>query len=979
MFTKPNFSRQKRFFYLIALFIGLALLASQASGQSAGIQIIQSRGVDQAVVYRELVKFGPWDDRNYNLTSADLKLLAPNESELHPQIPAFFRVELRREWPHLKRTGAAALQLFRIRYGGLMQNGVIENDHRIARAAALEPRAVNSEIQLNQVLGANEVTVEINPSNPQQVIAGANNNGGQEMYYSTDGGTSWTIQGVLPNTCCDPTVDWSADGSVAYVAALSGSIGVSAWRSFDGGQTWVDRVILTSSGSDKEFIHSDKSQSSPHKDNVYLTYHNGNTMQFARSTDMGGTYAIQAFPAEPSGIGSDITTDAAGNIYYFYGAFNTQEIILLKSTDGGLSFQPGSVVATTNGSFDFPIPSMESRRAWIYAAADADRSGGAFDGSIYVSWTDTVDPETNNANLNHTLVYVAYSRDGGSTWNLSVPHSTTDMMDVDRWNQWLTVDENGTVHVVYYDTRNSVGRTGVDLYYAYSVDGGVSWNTPERISSETSANLTDGQEFGDYNGISVFGAKGIPVWTDNRDGPPNAKDVYAADFTNETAAPGFSLSGSPLDQEICAPGNLADIDVSVGAVQAFTNPVTLSYSGLPGGSSGAFTVNPVVPGNSSVAQVFIGPVTTGDYDFQINGAAADADDKSLTVNVAAFDGAPGAVTLVAPADGATDLSTAPTLSWNAVNGASSYLVEVDDDPGFGSVDFSTTTEDTSASISPGLDTETTYYWRVQAVNPCGGGSYSPVFSFSTGLVICRSGFGPIPDAGATSDTLVVGQGGALTDLNLSLRVTHTYVGDLAFSLVHEDTGTSVAVFDRPGVPGSQFGCGGDDIDVILDDDGTAPVETTCSNAPAISGTLIPNAALAAFNGEDLSGSWRLDISDNAGSDIGTLDEWCLLPATSTEPTDSDGDGVPDADDNCPDTPNPGQEDGNNDGVGDACQPLCDIDLNGQIDRADLRRIFLARNRPTIPGDPRDSDGNGFIDAQDFQLCRSLCTNPGCAL
>ena len=37
-------------------------------------------------------------------------------------------------------------------------------------------------------------------------------------------------------------------------------------------------------------------------------------------------------------------------------------------------------------------------------------------------------------------------------------------------------------------------------------------------------------------------------------------------------------------------------------------------------------------------------------------------------------------------------------------------------------------------------------------------------------------------------------------------------------------------------------------------------------------------------------------------------------------TDSDGDGVPDCKDNCPNDSNPDQADADNDGVGDACQP-----------------------------------------------------------
>ena len=93
-------------------------------------EVEQSRGIDQRVDYPALARFGEWDDRNYNLRPEDLTWLAPNEEELHPGIPVFFRVELRKEWPHLQRSGPAQYprasnKLFEIRYGGYMRNGAI--------------------------------------------------------------------------------------------------------------------------------------------------------------------------------------------------------------------------------------------------------------------------------------------------------------------------------------------------------------------------------------------------------------------------------------------------------------------------------------------------------------------------------------------------------------------------------------------------------------------------------------------------------------------------------------------------------------------------------------------------------------------------------------------------------------------------------------------------------------------------------------
>ncbi|HNQ22885.1 MAG TPA: GDSL-type esterase/lipase family protein [Phycisphaerae bacterium] len=61
----------------------------------------------------------------------------------------------------------------------------------------------------------------------------------------------------------------------------------------------------------------------------------------------------------------------------------------------------------------------------------------------------------------------------------------------------------------------------------------------------------------------------------------------------------------------------------------------------------------------------------------------------------------------------------------------------------------------------------------------------------------------------------------------------------------------------------------------------------------------------------------------------------------TPDTDTDGDGIPDCNDNCPNTANPDQADANNDGVGDACEAVVPTKFCGRGATAAMVLLLLS--------------------------------------
>lgn len=95
----------------------------------------------------------------------------------------------------------------------------------------------------------------------------------------------------------------------------------------------------------------------------------------------------------------------------------------------------------------------------------------------------------------------------------------------------------------------------------------------------------------------------------------------------------------------------------------------------------------------------------------------------------------GQATLLEPAHESI-LSVFPTLSWLAAPGTGTvyYLVQIDDRPDFGSVNWSTTTTASSVTPAGSFDSNETYYWRVLAFTTTASGAWTEPRAFYFGSV-----------------------------------------------------------------------------------------------------------------------------------------------------------------------------------------------------------------------------------------------------
>jgi subtilisin-like proprotein convertase family protein len=132
----------------------------------------------------------------------------------------------------------------------------------------------------------------------------------------------------------------------------------------------------------------------------------------------------------------------------------------------------------------------------------------------------------------------------------------------------------------------------------------------------------------------------------------------------------------------------------------------------------------------------------------------------------------------------------------------------------------------------------------------------------------------VPDNNATGVDIPITVADVMTlsDVNVTVRLNHTFVGDLKIDLVHPDN-TVVNLVNRRGGSGINFGSGPNDCSGTptgFDDQAAPLISAITSGGAPYASTFKPEGSLATLNGKPSNGTWKLRVSDNASLDAGTV-------------------------------------------------------------------------------------------------------------
>ncbi len=431
----------------------------------------------------------------------------------------------------------------------------------------------NSQVTYSQQ-NTCETTIAVNPNDPMNVVAGANDyttptgDSWCGAYWSRDGGKTWG-QTLIPGyrggpvsvltgygIAGDPVVVFDSDGNVYMAGLAARRKQVSPFRplqkmsciwvakSSDGGETWGQvRQVATSISAvnfhDKEWLTCDPNDGTLYVTWTVFNFLSASEIVCARSTNGGNTWGDYVVISEFTGgetqvQGSYPVVDDDGVLHVVWIGYSPGSIRYSRSTDKGLSFSPAKDIAPCQPISYHQDPN--TYRTPTMPALAVDRSGLDTHGNLYVTWPDNVNGDAD--------ILMCSSYDGGDSWTEPIRvNNDTVGNGAPQFFPSISVSPQGYVCTIFYDMRDDPEGIMLHIYFALSMDGGLNFSlqfniTNVQFNGENSAGSFLGQLtssdhtafIGDYIQVDTNKDGAYACWCDVRNGSPSNynSDVYFA-------------------------------------------------------------------------------------------------------------------------------------------------------------------------------------------------------------------------------------------------------------------------------------------------------------------------------------------------------------------------------------------------------------------------------------------------------------------